>query len=190
MRAPSVSGPVVLLDACVLAPPTLREVLLRAAGLGLFQPRWSDRIEAEWLSTSRKRASDLPDALHEGEIALARAKFPDALVTDWEKHEGPLSLPDWNDRHVLAAAIAAEADTLLTDNLRDFPKRVLAGHGITREAADPFLWRLTGEAPDQIAIVAREFSELSGVALSDTPAHFKRARLPRFAKAVAPLLAG
>lgn len=183
------SAPIVLLDACVLAPPTLREILLLSAEQGLLAPRWSDRIEAEWRSAAVKRDPDLAPALIDGEIALARARFPEALVDGWEPHEGPLSLPDWNDRHVLAAAIAAEADLLLTDNLRDFPRRVLAGHGLEREAADPFLWRLVAEAPAQISSALAAFSERSGIGAAELPAHLKRSRLPRFAKAVKPHLA-
>lgn len=188
MRSSQVSGPVILLDACVLAPPTLREVLFRCAAEGLFQPRWSDRIEAEWRAAARKRDPDLPDPLLDADRAQARARFPAALVEGWEALEGPLSLPDWNDRHVLAAAIAAKAEILLTDNLRDFPKRILAGHGIEREAADPFLWRLAGDAPDHIATALASFSEISGISFDALPAHLKRCRLPRFAKAARPLL--
>jgi hypothetical protein len=67
----------------------------------------------------------------EGDIALARMRFPQALATGWEAQAEVLSLPDWNDRHVLAAAIVAEAEILLTDNLRDFPRRRLAEYGVT-----------------------------------------------------------
>lgn len=186
------SGPVALIDACVLAALSAREMLFQYAKLGAFQPRWSARIEEEWRSAARKMADPrLGDAAAaaavDGEIALARARFPDALVSGWEEQAETLSLPDWDDRHVLAAAITAEAEVLVTDNLRDFPRRRLAAFGVTPEAADAFLWRLVGEAPEAMTASAlaayREASPMN-LAAEALPAHFKRMRLPRFGKAI------
>lgn len=181
---------IALLDACVLAPLVVRAALLAAARAGAFRPRWSVRIEDEWRAALAKPPNAPPPALIDGEIALARAAFPDALAQGWEALEGPLSLPDWNDRHVLAAAIAADADVLVTDNLRDFPTRVLAGHGLRRETADAFLWRLLGEREAQMAqALARLEEETAPLRQGATlPALLKKARLPRFAKAAAAVL--
>lgn len=169
---------------------TVRAALFALAREGAFRPRWSERIEAEWRAAMAKPPDAPPPALIDGEIALARAAFPDALVEGWEALEGPLSLPDWHDRHVLAAAIAAEADVLVTDNLRDFPQRTLAGHGIARESADAFLWRLAGE---EAAATLRALTRLAAETApmrgeTPLPKWLKKARLPRFAKAVAGLV--
>lgn len=179
-------APVALLDANVLVPTVLRLVLFEVAVAGVFAPRWTDRIEGEWRAAALKGPDAPPAALVDGEIALARARFPQARVTGWEAAEGPLSLPDWNDRHVLAGAIAAGATLLVTNNLRDFPRRALAAHGVTPEAPDPLLWRWCGEHPAEMAAAMTAFSaqlppELTAEPL---PKLLKRARLPRFAKAL------
>lgn len=181
--------PVVLLDACVLVPPATREILLQIARRGVFVPRWSARIEDEWRAAALKRGGPAEAALSDGDRALARAAFPGAVVAGWEDVAETVSLPDWNDRHVLAAAIVVEADVLLTDNLRDFPRRVLSGYGIAREAADPFLWRLVGEASDDVAAALDAYAAAAPAELLEDglASHFKRARLPRFAKAIAQL---
>lgn len=178
----SAEPPIVLLDACVLAALTTRTALFAAAGAGLFQPRWSARIEEEWRRAALRASSPPPADVLAAEMAMARERFPAALVEGWETLEGPLWLPDWNDRHVLAAAIAAEADLLVTDNLNDFPARVLAGHGLRGERADSFLWRLLGESEPKMRAALSEITDRIGDA--SLPAALKRCRLPRFAKAV------
>ncbi|MEM9725945.1 MAG: PIN domain-containing protein [Pseudomonadota bacterium] len=174
-----------VLDACVLVPLIVREVLFAAAAQGLFAPRWTTRIEEEWRGAALKEARGLPLEAIEGDLAVARLRFPDALVQGWEAHEGPLSLPDWNDRHVLAAAIAAGAAVLVTDNLRDFPRKRLAPHGVRAVGSDAFLIELSqtngpalGRALAEIMAQAPSHAQTGGA-----PALLKRARLPRLAKA-------
>lgn len=178
--------PVALLDACVLAPLVTREALFAAARHGLFHARWSARIEAEWAHAAAKEARGLSPQMIAGDLALARAAFPDALVTEWEALEGPLSLPDWDDRHVLAAAVKANARLLITDNLRDFPSRALAAYGIRPVAADAFLSELYAERPTAMASALREMASAAPpeAMSSGLPALLKRARLPQLAKAV------
>ena len=48
--------------------------------------------------------------------------FPDALVVGFEPLIDGLTLPDADDRHVLAAAIRGQADVIITQNLKDFPR--------------------------------------------------------------------
>lgn len=187
MSAAPTTAPMAVLDANVLVPTLLRALLFECAAAGLLQPRWTDRIEAEWRAASLKGEGAPPPALIDGDIALARARFPKARVEGWEAAEGPLTLPDWHDRHVLAAAITARATLLITSNLRDFPRRTLAAHGVAPEAPDPFLWRLLGEAPDAMADVVDAFAAQlpPPLAAEPLPKLLKRARLPRFAKAIA-----
>jgi hypothetical protein len=76
--------------------------------------------------------------------------IPDALVTGHAALIPGLSLPDPNDRHVLAAAIAAGADVIVTLNIKDFPPAALARHGLVAQHPDAFLQSLIDEMPSEI----------------------------------------
>ena len=175
----------VLIDACVLYPTVLREITLGVAETGAFTPLWSARILEEWARAARARADE---EVARGEIALLRAAHPEAEVAVPDGADAGLWLPDADDVHVLAAAIAGRADAILTLNLKDFPTRVLAGHGILRRDPDGFLTEAYHEAPEAVgAVVARVHEtacRLSGEHL-DLRALLKRARLPRLGKTLA-----
>ena len=76
--------------------------------------------------------------------------LPEAEVQGWEVHMHGLTLPDPNDRHVLAAALAAGAGTILTMNLRDFPASAVAPHGVAAVHPDSFLCGLHDADPELI----------------------------------------
>lgn len=181
---PSTDPPRALLDACVLAPLLMREMLFAFARAGLFTPLWSGRIEEEWRRAASKEARGVPEEIIAGDLALARAAFPRACAPDgaWAALEPTLELPDPNDRHVLAAAIGAEADLIVTDNVRDFPPRALAEHGLRRERADRFLRDLAAADEGAAVQAATGIAEAAGVSADETPAFFKRGRLPQMAK--------
>ncbi|MCC6008539.1 MAG: PIN domain-containing protein [Rhodobacteraceae bacterium] len=176
----------VLLDACVLYPTILREILLGAAERGLFTPLWSPRLLEEWRRAAA-RAGPHVAAQATTEIALLEASWPGSLVHLPEGSGAGLWLPDPDDVHVLAAAVAGRADALLTANSRDFPSRVLADHGLARLSPDPFLRALWAEAPEAVAgAVAdahRRAEVISGSQLPLRPL-LKRAGLPRLARAL------
>ena len=170
-----------VLDACVLFPPVMREMLIGAAALGGFAPVWSARIVEEWARATR-RLPEGAEAAARAEIALLRARFPGAEVVVPEALVQSLSLPDQDDRHVLAAAIAGGAGTLVTANCADFPSRTLARHGVLLREPDGFLVEMLGEGLDlaPVAEAARRGRE-AGVR-----AVLKRAGLPRLGKALEP----
>lgn len=172
------------LDACVLYPTILREILTGVAARGLFTPLWSERVLEEWARATIRLGQE---QVARGEIALLRARFPDAMVAPDPGVQARLLLPDPADIHVLAAAIAGGADVIVTQNLRDFPKGELGAHGLRAEAADPFLMTLWLESPEEVADVVAGVhataERLSGESLP-LRALMKRARLPRLGKAL------
>lgn len=176
----------VLLDACVLYPTVMREVLLGVAAAGLYEPLWSPRILEEWARAAGKLGPG-QEALARGEIAAAEARFPGAKVAPRAGDEARLWLPDPADVHVLAAAIAGSADLLLTLNIADFPRHTLAEEGLAREVPDLFLLDLWRRDPQAVAAVAEavrtEAERLSGDAWP-IRALMKKARLPRLGKAL------
>ena len=68
-------------------------------------------------------------------------RLPDCLIVGYEALASTLRLPDPNDRHVLAAAIAGGCDMIVTANLADFPGKIVARHGIVTSSPDDFLVR-------------------------------------------------
>lgn len=174
----------VFLDACVLYPPLVRGILLWLAQAGRFTPRWSPRVLAEWrIAAARNGGIEAEDRA--AEIAAAmEARFPGAAVTPGPDIERTLDLPDAADVHVLAAAIAAGADMLLTFNVRDFPTRRLAAHGITPRHPDGFLWEHFSHAPELVDDAIRAAAADAGMTeVEPIRRALKRAHLPRLAKA-------
>lgn len=174
----------VVLDACVLYPTVLREILLGAASAGLFEPVWSDRILREWVLATARIGPDA-QVLAEGDAALVRAAFPRALQPAQPQVEARLTLPDANDIHVLAVAITSHADAILTYNSKDFPRPVLADYGIERREPDGFLWELWSHHPTRIAPIVEAVrataERLSGQPMT-TRTLLKRLRLHHLGK--------
>lgn len=129
---------VVVLDANVLYPFRVRDVLLRYAEAGLFRARWSPQIIDEWDRSLLRDKPHLEDSVLSQKKAMAKA-FPEALVEGSEGLVETLQLPDPNDRHVLAAAILAGAQHIVTENLKDFPSEILEPFGVEAVSADQFL---------------------------------------------------
>lgn len=176
----------VLLDTCVLYPTVMREVLLAVARTGAFRPLWSARILEEWARAARKIGpTGEPQA--RAEIALLKSAWPTACVIWPRSLDDRLYLPDPNDVHVLAAAIAGSADVLLTMNAKDFPKHTLAEEGLSRQTPDELLYQCWLDAPDAVGAavetVRKRANQLSGE-VWDTRKLLKKARLPRLGKAL------
>jgi len=104
------------LDACVLYPAPLRDLLMWSASTGLFAVRWSADILNEWTENLLRNRPDLKRARLERTCDEMNRAVPDAMVTDFESLVPMLTLPDADDRHVLAAAIACNAEVILTLN--------------------------------------------------------------------------
>lgn len=152
----NVANFVALFDACVLYPAQLRDLLLRVALSDSFKARWTDLIHDEWI---RNLLQDRPDIAPERLArtrALMNATVPDCLVTGYEPFIEQLTLPDPDDRHVLAAAIRCHAGVIVTMNLRDFPDEVVSRYGISVQHPDEFLAHLFDLRPAVVCAAIRE----------------------------------
>ncbi|MGV8951511.1 MAG: RSP_2648 family PIN domain-containing protein [Cypionkella sp.] len=175
-----------VLDACVIYPTVLREILMGVAARGLYEPLWSDRILREWTRATAKLGA-VAQAEAEGDAALFRAAFPRGQMRDQPEIERRLHLPDENDLHVLAIAIAGHGDCIVTFNAKDFPRHILAEDGIERRDPDGLLWQLWSFHPNEVAAVVSEVhataERMAGQPLP-LKSLLKRAQLPKLAKAL------
>lgn len=169
-----------VLDACVLFPTVLREILGDVAASGQFQPFWSQRILDEWRHAAQRQGGAAGV-----EIALLQDRFPQAMTRPEGGADG-LDLPDPADRHVVEAALAAPAQIIVTANLRDFPQRALAAVGLRAIHPDEFLRDLYLSAPDAVlaAITATEARAAQAGGAMTRKELMRRARLPRLAKSI------
>lgn len=176
----------VMIDACVLYPTVMREVMLGCAKAGLFEARWSARILEEWARAAGK-LGPAQDVWARGEIASLGARFPQAIVPYDQAQERQFWLPDPADIHVLAAAVVGSCDGILTMNAKDFPKNILGDAVLLRWDPDGFALLLLAQAPLQVRSVAEtvlaEANRLSPAPWS-MRALMKKARMPRFGKAL------
>lgn len=130
----------VVYDACVLYPASVRDLIVELARTGLLRAKWTVRIHAEWINAAIRHRPELDRARLERVAELMNSAVPDCLVTGFESLEtGLTSLPDPDDRHVLAAAIHCGAQEIVTFNLRDFPDTVLHPYGIRAIHPDAFV---------------------------------------------------
>ena len=129
-------------DACVLYPAPLRDFLMWLALSGRFRARWTQQIHREWKRNLLKNRTDLTIEQLDRTSELMDRAIPDACVYDFEDLITGLSLPDTNDRHVLAAAIRCGAGVIVTFNLKDFPDTCLAPYGVEAQHPDEFVENL------------------------------------------------
>lgn len=150
---------VALFDANVLYPASVRDLLLRLALTDLFRARWTDRIHDEWIGALLKHRADLTRAQLERTRALMNKAVPGCLVTAYEGLIDGLTLPDPNDRHVLAAAICCHAGAIVTYNLKHFPEETLAPYGIEAQHPDEFVSHLFDLDPGAVCATVRDQRE-------------------------------
>jgi len=144
-----------LLDANVLYPAPLRDVLMHLATARLFRARWSAEIHEEWIRNLLRNRPDLSRETLEGTRDMMNSAVPDGLVTRFEHLIPDLALPDENDRHVLAAAIMGGADSIVTFNLKDFPKAALEPFGVVAQTPDEFIHELLDADEDRVILAIR-----------------------------------
>lgn len=175
-----------LLDACVLVPVALADTLLRGAEQGLYRPLWSTRILGETVAAIEEIHPDLQAGAARRRTDLMDRAFQDASVSGWDGLLPALRLPNPDDAHVLAAAIAGRADVIVTLNLKDFPQAALEPYEIRGIGPGEFLLDQLDLAPDLVLETVRRQAEDSRrppVDLSALLEHLARCGVPQFAAA-------
>ena len=136
-----------VLDANVLHSQPLTSLLLELAVARLYRPAWSQDIHAEWRRSVLRARPDVDPAALDRRRAAMDSAFPDACVSGYAPLIEALKLPDADDRHVLAAAVRAKAQVIVTFNVRDFPADILAGIDVVAQHPDAFLRHLVDLQP-------------------------------------------
>lgn len=151
----------VICDANVLYSAPLRDLLIRISQKRAIHARWTEEILDERFQSILSRRPDLAaDSLLRTRSLMSRA-VRDCIVSGYEDRISGLSLPDPNDRHVLAAALEAEASMIITFNIKDFPTSVLAPLEIEAVTPDDLLMRLLEREPSVIVeAIAEQASAL------------------------------
>ena len=126
-----------VLDANVIYPLWIRDLLLWFAHHDLYTPKWSQHIFDEWFEVMIRKGVSEEEA--KKRTSMVNEAFPDALVQNYEPLIETLTLPDTKDRHVLAAAIKTNANLIVTNNLKHFSIEYLSSFGLSAKDADDFL---------------------------------------------------
>jgi predicted nucleic acid-binding protein len=142
---------IVTLDACVLYPASLRDTLLRAAKEQLYRPVWTQQI---WDEVTKNLTTRGPNPMTATAAAHLRAEvsknFDEAFVTNYEGLIRAMT-NHRKDRHVLAAAVRAHAQMIVTFDLRHFPEKAVSPYDIEVQHPDTFLLNLYELAPHTVA---------------------------------------
>jgi predicted nucleic acid-binding protein len=147
-----VAAPTALFDANILLSMTLTDLVVEGAYQGLFKARWSADIHAEWIRSLLNRNAAFDPAKLDRRRGFMDTRSDGSLVTGYQHLIPILTLPDPNDRHVLAAAITGACEWLVTFDLLDFPPPILAAYGVTPIHPDAFF--MDCAATNEAAIIA------------------------------------
>jgi predicted nucleic acid-binding protein len=180
----------VFFDACTLFGITLSDVVLRLADAGAFRPLWSETVLEEIRRNAVLRGFDAVGI--DRRLDTMRQYFPDAMVDGYEDLVHAMTC-DEKDRHVLAAAARAGADSIVTFNTRDFPPASVAPFAVDVVHPDDFLLDQLDLFPSTVCAVLRELSEdyvAPPMTVADVLETLERAGTPRFAATAARLTDG
>lgn len=146
---------VAIYDANVLYPASQRDLLIRLGQTGLFQAKWTDQILDEMIDAITRTQPELDERLQRTRELMNNA-IRDVRVTGYEHLIDGLKLPDPDDRHVLAAAIRANAQVIVTSNLKDFPFDRLESYGIEVQSPDEFVLLVLELAPARVVSIVED----------------------------------
>jgi len=145
-----------VLDACVLYPAPLRDLLLSLAADGLFRAKWSQQIHDEWTRNLLKNRNDLTKEKLERCCTCMNSAVPDSLVTGYEDLIDSVTLKDADDRHVVAVAIRSNADSIVTFNQKDFDEDELQKFDLYTEHPDEFISNMVEIYTPRVISAVRE----------------------------------
>ncbi len=146
---------VALYDANVLYPGSLRDLMIRLGCSGLYQAKWTEPILDEAFAAIVGEQPELAQKLN-GPRELIKKAIPDVTVTGYEDLIPSLGLPDPDDRHVLAAAIACNAQVVVTSNVRHFPETQLERYNIEAQSPDEFVVNVLELAPARVISIVQD----------------------------------
>jgi predicted nucleic acid-binding protein len=183
---------VVLADANVLYSRVLRDYLLYAADQEIIAVAWSRQILAEVTERLMKNVAGFDHSAATRLVSAMNRAFPLAEVEPSDEDVRRLAgvpLPDEDDRHVLAAALTAEATVLCTSNTRDFPADAVEPLGVEVLTPDHLLTRLITEYEPQMLTAHRTaVASLKGATDESTVNALRRAGAPATADLIARLV--
>lgn len=149
-----------VLDACVLYPASLRDLLIRLSAAGFYRARWSERILNEMIDHLEVNESH-PRIRLERTRSLMNQAINESVIQDYESLTETLVLPDPDDRHVLAAAIHAGASAIVTFNTKDFPESMLLLYGIHLLKPDELVAEFIWVYPDEtLEVIQKQRGDL------------------------------
>jgi predicted nucleic acid-binding protein len=150
---------IVVYDANALYPNAQRDLLIRIAREGLVQAKWSDEILDEMIRSRARNHPDVPQEKLDRLRDLMNGAVADCLVSGYEDLIDGLKLPDAGDRHVLAAAIRASAQVIVTANLKHFPRNYLARFSIEARSPDAFVLDQIGINASTVASCVQQIAD-------------------------------
>jgi predicted nucleic acid-binding protein len=180
---------IVLADANVLYSRVLRDYLLYAAEQEIVNVNWSQEILDEVTSHLVGNIPGFTDESARVLVAALTDTFPDALVEPAEADYALLAdvaLPDEDDRHVIAAALAADAQVVCTSNVKHFPLAVMAGLGLVAMTPDELFTQLAySHLPQMIAAHRAAIANFARATDESTITALRRAGAPKTADLMA-----
>lgn len=160
----------VLLDANVLMSRVQRDYFLYAASEGVVDVKWSPDILRE-MNRNLVAKRDVPQQGADKLENLLSEHFPGAKTEPRAEHFAAfadVAMPDPDDRHVLAAAVASDASVLCTNNVKDFPDPAMDRVGIARQQPDAVLDRLIRDHPEAMSRVHQTTTDRNPRATSES----------------------
>lgn len=183
---------VVLADANVLYSRILRDYLLYAAEQEIVNVNWSQQILDDAVGHLMNNVAGFTKESADALMCAFKETFPDALVEPTAATYGrfaDVSLPDEDDRAVIAAALEADASIICTNNLKHFPADLMTRLGLVVLTPDELFTQLIlNHMPQMVMAHRAAVSAFRHATDRSTIAALKNARADRTADLMARVL--